>query len=58
MMLMVELVVVFVVNFTMVKVVFKGMEEQFISKQPDLRSLFRVLGHALGGGLNRWRVSH
>ena len=42
MMLVVELVVVFVVNFAMVKVVIKGVEEQFISKQPDLRSLFRL----------------
>ena len=32
---MIELVVVFVVNFTMVKVVIKGVEEQFISKHPD-----------------------
>ena len=36
MMLVVELVVVFVVNFAMVKVVIKGVEEQFISKQLDL----------------------
>ena len=38
MMLLVELAVVFVVNFAMVKVVIKGVEEQFISKQCDLRS--------------------
>ncbi len=38
MMLVVELVVVFEVNFAMVKVVIKGVEEQFISKQPDLQS--------------------
>ena len=42
MMLVVEMVVAFVVNFAMVKVVIKGLEEQFISKKPDLRSLFRL----------------
>ena len=50
MMLVLELVVVFVVNFAMVKVVIKGVEEQFMSKQPDLRSLFHlfvmITGHS------------
>ncbi len=40
MMLIVKLVVVFVVNFPMVKVVIKGVKEYLISKQPDLLYLF------------------
>ncbi len=40
MMLVVELVVVFVVNFAIVRMIIKGVEEQFIPKQPDLQSLF------------------
>ena len=52
MMLVVELVVVFMVNIAMVKVVIKVMEEQCKSKQPDcdLRSLFHlfvmITGHS------------
>ena len=41
MMLVVKFVVVFVVNFAMVKVVLKAVEEQFISQQPDHQSVFR-----------------
>ncbi len=40
MMLVFKLVVLFVVNLIMVKVVVKGMEEQIISQQSDLGSLF------------------
>ncbi len=39
MLLMVELVVVVMVNLAMVKMVIKGVEEQFISYHPDLQSL-------------------
>ena len=42
----VQLVVVFMVNFAMM-VVIKGMDDKFISKQPDLRCLFHLFVHTV-----------
>ncbi len=40
MMLVVELVVLFIVNFAIVKVILKGVEEQIIFEQTDFRRIY------------------